>query len=177
MNRELLEAQLSELPLYIYDFIDPQELEFSDRIRWICQNECAMYGKSWACPPGVGSVESCQKKCLSYQNCLLVSSIVEVADIADMEETLATRPGHEALTEQVAQLLRDQGENLYILSTEACSICQRCAILDGQPCRFPEKMHPCVESHGINVVPVLEKLGLDFQFGCNVGTWISLLLF
>ena len=177
MNRELLEAQLSELPLYIYDFIDPQELEFSDRIRWICQNECAMYGKSWACPPGVGSVESCQKKCLSYQNCLLVSSIVEVADIADMEETLATRPGHEALTEQVAQLLRDQGENLYILSTEACSICQRCAILDGQPCRFPEKMHPCVESHGINVVPVLEKLGLDFQFGCNVVTWISLLLF
>ena len=177
MNRELLEAQLSELPLYIYDFIDPQELEFSDRIRWICQNECAMYGKSWACPPGVGSVESCRKKCLSYQNCLLVSSIVEVADIADMEETLATRPEHEALTEQVAQLLRDQGEKPYILSTEACSICQRCAILDGQPCRFPEKMHPCVESHGINVVPVLEKLGLDFQFGCNVVTWISLLLF
>ena len=177
MNRELLEAQLSELPLYIYDFIDPKELEFSDRIRWICQNECAMYGKSWACPPGVGSVESCKAKCLSYKNCLLVSSIVEVADIADMEETLATRPGHEALTEQVAQLLRDQGEKPYILSTEACSICQRCAILDGQPCRFPEKMHPCVESHGINVVPVLEKLGLDFQFGCNVVTWISLLLF
>ena len=177
MNRELLEAQLSELPLYIYDFIDPKELEFSDRIRWICQNECAMYGKSWACPPGVGSVESCKAKCLSYKNCLLVSSIVEVADIADMEETLATRPGHEALTEQVAQLLRDQGENPYILSTEACSICQRCAILDGQPCRFPEQMHPCVESHGINVVPVLEKLGLDFQFGCNVVTWISLLLF
>ena len=177
MNRELLEAQLSELPLYIYDFIDPKELEFSDRIRWICQNECAMYGKSWACPPGVGSVESCKAKCLSYKNCLLVSSIVEVADMADMEETLATRPGHEALTEQVAQLLRDQGENPYILSTEACSICQRCAILDGQPCRFPEKMHPCVESHGINVVPVLEKLGLDFQFGCNVVTWISLLLF
>ena len=177
MNRELLEAQLSELPLYIYDFIDPKELEFSDRIRWICQNECAMYGKSWACPPGVGSVESCKAKCLSYKNCLLVSSIVEVADIADMEETLATRPGHEALTEQVAQLLRDQGENPYILSTEACSICQRCAILDGQPCRFPEKMHPCVESHGINIIPVLEEQGICFQYGENVVTWISLLFY
>ena len=177
LNKELLDEKLAELPLYVYHFFDPKGLEFSDRIRWICQNECAMYGKSWACPPGVGSVESCKAKCLSYKNCLLVSSIVEVADIADMEETLATRPGHEALTEQVAQLLRDQGENPYILSTEACSICQRCAILDGQPCRFPEKMHPCVESHGINVVPVLEKLGLDFQFGCNVVTWISLLLF
>ena len=26
MNRELLEQQLSELPLYIYDFFDPHEL-------------------------------------------------------------------------------------------------------------------------------------------------------
>ena len=176
MNRELLEEKLSELPLYIYDFIDPQELEFSDRIRWICRNECK-YGTTWACPPGVGTVAECQARCMVYHNCLLISSIAEVTDIADIDETLSTRPAHEELTEQVAELLREQGEKPYILSTQACAICERCAILDNQPCRFPEKMHPCVESHGINVVPILEKLGLDFQFGSNVVTWISLLLF
>ena len=177
MNRELLEAQLAELPLYIYDFFAPRELEFSSRIRWICQNECPMYGSSWACPPGVGTVETCQARCLAYENCLLISSIVEVRDISDLEETLATRPDHEALTNQVAALMRQQGVDPYILSTEACAICDRCAILDGRPCRHPEKMHPCVESHGINVVPVLESRGLDFQFGANVVTWISLLFF
>ena len=62
MNRELLEQRMAELPLYIYDFIDPAELEFSERIRWICESECPMYGKSWACPPGVGTVEQCKKK-------------------------------------------------------------------------------------------------------------------
>ena len=56
MNREILEEKLAELPLYCYQFIDPQELEFSQRVRWICEHECPMYGKSWACPPGVGSV-------------------------------------------------------------------------------------------------------------------------
>ena len=177
MNRELLEEKLSELPLYIYGFLDPKELEFSDRIRWICEHECPMYGKSWACPPGVGSVPECQKKCLSFENCLLISSIAEVNDIADIDETLATRPAHEALTEQVGALLKEQGVQPYILSTQACAICDRCAILDNQPCRFPEKMHPCVESHGINVVPILERLGLEFQFGANVVTWISLLLY
>lgn len=177
MNRELLEAKLSELPLYIYDFIDPRELEFSERIRWICQNECPKYGTTWACPPGVGTVAECQKKCMVYHNCLLISSIAEVNDIADIEETLATRPAHEELTEQVGELLRDQGVKPYILSTQACAICDRCAILDNQPCRFPDKMHPCVESHGINVVPILERLGLEFQFGSNIVTWISLLLF
>jgi hypothetical protein len=38
-------------------------------------------------------------------------------------------------------------------------------------------MHPCVESHGINVVDVLEQRGLEFQFGANVVTWISLLFY
>ena len=177
MNRELLEQKLSELPLYIYDFLDPAELEFSERIRWICEHECPMYGKSWACPPGVGTVGQCRSKCRSFQNCLLISTIVEVADIADMEETLATRPDHEAVTNTVRDILRELGEAPYVLSTEACTLCEQCAILEGKPCRFPESMHPCVESHGINVVPVLESRGLEFQFGANVVTWISLLFF
>ena len=177
MNQELLEQKLSELPLYIYDFFDPRELEFSSRIRWICEHECPMYGKSWACPPGVGSVDTCRQVCMAYDHCLLISSIVEVRDIADMDETLATRPDHEALTEQVRELMKQQGIDPFILSTEACTVCDRCAILDEQPCRFPEKMHPCVESHGINVVDVLERRGLDFQFGANVVTWISLLFY
>jgi len=177
MNRALLEEKLAELPLYLYDFLEPGELEFSSRVRWVCEHECPMYGKSWACPPGVGSVESCRDKCLSYGHCLMISTVTEVADIADLEATLATRPEHEAITNRVGDLLREQGETPYILSTEACTLCPRCAILEGKPCRMPEKMHPCVESHGINVIPVLESRGLAFQYGENVVTWVSLLFF
>ena len=177
MNMELLEQQLQELPLYGYFFIDPRELEFSDRIRWICEHECPMYGQSWACPPGVGTVGQCRSRCLGYKNCLMIATITEVDDISDIDETLATRPDHEAITDQVAGLLRAQGIEPYILSTEACAICDRCAILDGEPCRHLDKMHPCVESHGINVVPAMEQCGMEFQFGCNVVTWLSLLLY
>ena len=177
MNLELLNEKLAGLPLYIYDHIDPSELEFSDRIRWICEHECPMYGKSWACPPGVGTVEACRGKCLDFEHCLMISTITEVADITDINETLATRPEHEAVTNEVLGILRDLGAAPYVLSTEACALCDRCAILDGQPCRFPETMHPCVESHGINVVPMLESRGLEFQFGANVVTWISLLFY
>ena len=177
LNVELLESQMADLPLYIYGFVDPGALEFSQRIRYICQAECPMYGKTWACPPGVGTVEECEKKCRKYDKCLVISSITEVSDIANLQETLDTRGDHEALTNRVAQLLRQQGVEPYVLSTEACAVCQRCAYLDGQPCRFPEKMHPCVESQGINVIPVLEQLGLEFQYGENVVTWVSLLLF
>lgn len=177
MQRKALEEKLAELPLYSYDFLSPEELEFSDRIRWICQHECPMYGKTWACPPGVGEVESCKVKCLSYDSCLMIATITEVSDISSIEETLDTRPEHEKITNQVRDAMRELGGNPYILSTQACAICERCAFLDGMPCRMPGKMHPCVESHGINVIPMLESRGLDFQYGSNVVTWISLLFF
>lgn len=177
MNKELLEQELSRLPLYMYAWIDPAELEFSQRVRWICQHECPMYGKSWACPPGVGSVESCRDKCLRFGHCLMISTVTEVTDISDIQETLSTRGEHESITNEVAERMRRQGVEPYILSTEACAICQRCAILDGQPCRMPQRMHPCVESHGINILGLLDSRGLAFQYGENVVTWFSLLFY
>ena len=177
IDREILEAQLAELPLYVYLYIDPKSLEFSERIRYICQAECPMYNQTWACPPAVGAVDVCQAKCLGYNSCLLVGTITETDDITSIEQTLATRPEHEALTNQIRDLFRQQGVEPYILSTEACAVCARCAWLDGQPCRHPERMHPCLESHGINIIPTLEENGLEFQYGGNIITWYSLLFF
>ena len=177
MDREKLEAELAELPLYEYFWFDTGELVFSDRIRWICEHECPMYGTTWACPPAVGAVEECRKKCMSYPECLMIASVTEVSDISDIDETLATRPAHEKLTNRVRDEMRELGVRPFILSTEACTICSRCAYLDGLPCRMPGAMHPCVESQGINVIPLLEKFGLEFQYGENVVTWVSLLFF
>ena len=177
MDLNKLEQQLSLLPLYFYNYIDPKKLEFSPRIRYICGAECPMYGKTWACPPAVGEVSQCEKKCRSYENCLMIGTVAEVRDIADIAETLSTRPAHEEVTNLVRDMFREQGVEPYILSTEACEICARCAFLDGQPCRHPDRMHPCVESHGINLIPTLEENGLEFQYGENIVTWYSLLFF
>ena len=177
IDREKIEAQLAELPLYVYLYIDPQSLEFSERIRYICKMECPMYGKTWACPPAVGEVSECEKKCLGYNSCLMIGTITEAEDITNIKKTLGTRPEHEKLTNQVRQMFRDQGVEPYILSTEACAVCDRCAYIDGLPCRMPGRMHPCLESHGINLIPTLEENGLPFQYGDNMITWYSLLFF
>ena len=177
MMMDILEPQLAQLPLFSYHVFDPSELDFSQRIRWICQNECPMYNKSWACPPAVGEVDSCKAKCLGYRKCLVIVTMTEVNDIANIQEALDTRPEHEALTGQVREMMRAAGVEPYVLSTEACAVCERCAWLDGQPCRLPDRMHPCVESHGINVIPLFESLGIPFIYGENIVTWVSLLFF
>jgi len=176
MNREWLEERLAELPLLQYEFFSPAELEFSERIRYVCENECPMYGKSWACPPAVGEVEECKVRCQKFEHALLISTITEVSDIANIEETLATRAPHEEITREVHALVKEQSENTMVLSTEACAHCENCSYPDA-PCRFPNRMYPCVESHGIVVTSLAEKYGIDFLAGGNIVTWFSIIFF
>lgn len=175
MDKEKLEQQLAQLPLYQYAFIRTEELVFTERVRKICEMECPMYGKTWACPPAVGSVEDCKKRCLAYPEALVITTITEVSDIANLQETLDTRAPHEAVTREAAAFVKEQAAEVMVLSTEACAICEQCAYPDG-PCRHADKMYPCVESHGILATEIAEKYGIDF-FDGNIVTWFSIIFY
>ena len=105
----------------------------------------------------------------------MLTTVTEVENAADMEETLATRAPHEEVTRQAAALVKAQGAEIMVLSTEACAVCEECAWPDG-PCRHPERMFPCVESHGIIATDIAEKHGIEF-IGGGVVTWFSLIFF
>ena len=159
MDLDKLEEGLRALPLYQYDFLDTAELVFSERIREVCRQECPMYNKSWACPPAVGTVEECRARCLRFPRALMLTTVTEVEDITDIRETLATRAPHEEITRQAAALVKDLGAEVMVLSTEACAVCEACAWPDA-PCRHPERMFPCVESHGIIATDSAETHGI-----------------
>lgn len=176
MDRLWLEEKLANFPLYAYDFITTDELVFADRVRWICEHECPMYNTTWACPPAVGSVEECRARVLGFKEGLMIATITEVSDIANIGETLATRADHEKITREILEIVKQQAEETLTLSTEACAHCARCSYPDA-PCRHPDKMFPCVESHGILVTDLAEKHGIDFLAGNNLVTWFSLILY
>ena len=94
MDKQAVEAQLCQLPISQYAWIDPQTIEFSDLIRYVCEHECPMYGTSWACPPAVGTVAACRERILSYPGALVFTTLSEVDDIADLSAALATRAPH-----------------------------------------------------------------------------------
>lgn len=175
LNKELLEEQLSALPLFQYAIMKSEDLMFTERVRYVCENECPMYNTTWACPPAVGTVEACIGKCACFPEVLMISTVTEVNDIENMRETLATRSEHEAVTREVTELVRSHGCETMTLSTEACSICPKCSY-PNEPCRHPDRMYPCVESYGILVTDLCEKAGMEF-FNGNIVTWVSLIFF
>ena len=121
ISHEKIEEFICQYPVYQYAFFSPEEIDFSYRVRWICEKECDRFQSTWACPPAVGSVEECRHRCLAYKECFLFSTIAEVSDVINFEEMLSTRREHENITAAIEQFIKSQGTGCMALSTESVS--------------------------------------------------------
>lgn len=175
--QERIEREILELPLMQYQWFHPSELVFKEEVRQICRQECPMYGKSWSCPPAVGEVESCRERCMNYQGGFLFTTIAEVTDIANMQETLQTRFEHEKITRIIGEIFQKNGADIKLLSSESCALCETCAYCTGESCRHPEYMIPCIESQGILVTDLAEKFDIPFFSSMTAVQWYGLILY
>ena len=171
-----IEEKLREFPILQSAWLRADQVPFSLRVREICERECPRYNSSWSCPPAVGTVQECEARCRNFRDCFVFSTVSEVDDAANLEQTLALRMEHEEITRQVGRIFRKRYGTCLILSTESCGICARCSWPDA-PCRYPEKMFPCVESYGILVSELADGCGLEFQCGSNIVNWFSVIFF
>lgn len=175
-DRRELEAFIAQFPVYQYNFIDPEEITFTERVRWICQTQCLRFGKSWSCPPGVGTVDACKRHCRSYPQALFFSTLEEADNVLDFSETMKKKKSHEEVTYAIENHLKAMGYDVFALSSDSCAICGKCAYPDSR-CRHPEKMHPCIESQGIVVADLTEKADMDYFLDQNTLIWFSLIFF
>lgn len=177
MNIEKFEEFISNYPIFEYRIIDTANITAAPRVREICKNECQRYNSTWACPPAVGTLQECEDRIHSYPHAVFFSSVAEVSDIMNMEELLSTRRAHEDLTSEVDHFLKEEGYQTLTLSTESCDICDVCAYKENKPCRFPERMHPCLESHGVVVSEIVEEKQMEYNLGANTILWFSMVLY
>ncbi|HJB15778.1 MAG TPA: DUF2284 domain-containing protein [Candidatus Blautia excrementipullorum] len=177
LDIQKFEEFISQYPVYEYRILDTKELKTEERVRIICRQECERYGTTWACPPAVGTLEECGARIHSYEKAVFFSSVAEVSDVLNMEEMLTTRRAHEDLTAEIASFLKKEGFETFTLSTESCDICGQCTYPQGKPCRHPERMHPCLESHGIVASEIVEEKKMEYNLGGNTILWFSMILF
>lgn len=174
MNFKPIEEYITQFPIYQYAFLSADEIEFNDKVRTICKKECPRYGKSWSCPPAVGSVDRCRQKCSQYSHALLFSSVAEVPDYSDFQALLETKRDHEEITRHIENYLKKEAWNCYTLSTDSCSICDKCTY-PKKSCAHPDLMHPCIESHGILLTKNIEENQMDYYLGDRMVLWFSLI--
>ena len=70
-------------------------LEFREEVRSMCSADlCKSYGKSWSCPPAVGSIERAKTRAEAYHRGIIVQTAGTIADSFDMDGTAEIMQKH-----------------------------------------------------------------------------------
>ena len=143
-------------------FFDPRTVSVEDAaiLRQGCEaNSCGKYGKNWSCPPGIGAVEEVAAKVKHWHHGMVMQFLTDAIDTTLQPEVFkeVTAAFHLMIRKVYNKVLAEQGD-AYLLGRGACAVCKDCTYPE-HPCRYPEKMVPCISSHGINVYRLWDGTG------------------
>ena len=171
-------AAVCDMHVCEYTFVPPADVPFSAEVRAACaENLCGQYGTCHTCPPGCGEWDVLAAKYRAYRGAFLYTTLHTLQGARDYAEMLRSGDDHRRMDDDLIDTLHDAGFSDFVLAgAGSCPVCKKCTYPDA-PCRFPDKMYPCVESHGILVTALAEKHDIDFQAGGNLVTWFSLIFY
>lgn len=165
------------LGIHQYAFLKTSDISFSPGVRQLCEmNACGFYGKTWACPPGVGTYDECKSKILNYENIFVFTTMHPLEDSYDFEGMMEGKQRHSNLCPAIADIFRQNYENLLILSAEGCTRCDKCTYPDA-PCRFPDTLYPSIESYGVEVNQLAATANINYINGANTVTYFGCILY
>lgn len=172
----MLQQILKEAGVYEYGFVTTAEIRFTQEVRAMCEvNTCRQYGKTWACPPAIGTVEDCQNRVRQFEKMLVFSVKYDLEDSFDYEGMTAGMAQFKKVCRTLNKVLRPLLSHYLILSNEGCDLCKTCTYPDA-PCRFPEQVHGALEGYGIFVSELAKKANIHYINGTNTVTYFGGLL-
>lgn len=156
--------------------IDTEKLRFLPEVREMCASgKCHMYGKSWTCPPGCGSIEEAAKKASLFRQGILVQTVGQLEDELDGSGMMKAEKLQKRRFRKLARWMRNQEECLP-LSVGCCSVCESCTY-PKTACRYPLAAMPSMEAYGLLVSEVCEQAGRPYYHGKGTIAFVSCVLF
>ncbi len=153
-----------------------ENLRVREEVRAMCNaDKCHMYGKTWACPPGCGSIEDYQQLIDQSETCLIVQSVGQLEDDFDFETMMETEQVHKQRYYQLIDAVREKGIDATFLSAGACTLCKECTYPDA-PCRFPDKRLTSMEAAGLVVSDTCTSAGIPYNHGKGTIAYTSCVL-
>jgi predicted metal-binding protein len=176
MKSELKEC-LARAGVFAYGEVDPRDVEFTEEVRGYCaQNTCGQYGKTWACPPAVGTVDECRERARRYDRMLVFSGKYDIESSFDFEGMASALMDFKTIVNALDADLQARMSGYLLLGNEGCGNCKACTY-PGSPCRFPDKLHHSIEGYGIYVTKLAQQAGIAYHNGENTVTFFGALLY
>lgn len=175
---ELISRALS-LGAYKASIITTKDISLDRSFREICaSNTCGIYGKCWMCPPNVGDIDVLINEVGKYDYALIYQTVTELEDSYDFEGMIAAKKNFYPLAQGIRETFNNfKFRNVLHLGVGGCGLCEICAKRIDEPCRFPDKAMPSLESYGINVSQLAKAAGMKYINGQNTVTYFGAVLF
>lgn len=175
MDFEQLPGIICELGADRAGLVRVDEIAFEPSFRQLCEsNSCGMYGKSWMCPPHVGSVDALIAQAKQYHMAVVYQTVDQLEDSFDIEGMLAAGERMNKLSCAVRKRMQALGlQNFLLLGAGGCRMCQRCAKMTDEPCRFPELAMSSLEAYGVNVSALAPQAGMKYINGRDTVTYFG----
>ena len=175
--KDFIAANKDALGIHQYAFLTTDKITFSPDVRKLCEvNACGLYGKTWACPPGVGPLEDCIARIQKYKHIFVFTTMHQLEDSFDYEGMMSGRDKHNDLCPAIAKLFSEKYDDILVLAGEGCSKCAVCTYPD-EPCRFPESLHPSIESYGVMVNKLAAAGKINYINGPNTVTYFGCIIY
>jgi Predicted metal-binding protein len=176
-NIEIIQEIFNQSEVFQYGIINTTDINFAEEVRKLCEvNTCRQYGKTWVCPPAVGTVDECRIKCLKYDKMFVFTIKYDLEDSFDFEGMNKGMSDFKKVSRDLDIKIKPYLENYLMLSNEGCDICVECTYPDN-PCRFPDIAHGSIEGYGIFVNELAKSAGVNYVNGANTVTYFGALLF
>jgi predicted metal-binding protein len=160
--------------------LETPAIEFHEDFRKACEkNFCRRYDTNWMGPPAVGPIAELRRRVLGFAEGMLFQSTHPVESNFDMKGIEAAARVHDEVFRELVRAVRARypAEAILPLGAGCCSMCGRCAYLDGEPCRHPDLAASSVEAYGMNVIALQKRAGLPYYFGKTTVCFVGLILF
>ena len=158
--------------------IRTEDIVVSSVFRDICaSNSCGRYGWCWMCPPDIGEIDVLMAQLKGYSHGLLYQTIYDIEDTFDIEGMGEASRNHAQVSQRVNDAAKPLLPGCLHLSCGGCNLCERCAKMDNQPCRIPDKALPPMEGYGIDVYNTVKPTELKYINGQNTVTFFGIVLF
>ena len=180
MQKELIQRLLSHpsLPCRVHElaWVSPRDIPFCADVRDMCAaNRCGMYGKSWACPPGVGDWQTLRDECYAPTHALVFTTKHVLEDDFDIEGMQKAALDHGHFTRALSDLLHQNNVSCLLYGAGTCTLCKACTYPNA-PCRFPDRAHRSMEACGIDVGALARKCGVRYNNGALTVTYFSMVV-
>lgn len=158
--------------------VDVSAIPFDPSLRAYCEaNACGSYGRNYACPPHVGAADELIARAKGYSRALFFQTVSPLEDSFDVEGMEKAARRHAEVCARIFAAVTPSMARYLTLTAGGCSICPTCALIDGQPCRAPERAISSLEAYCMNVSRLCGKCGMKYINGANTVTYFGMCLF